>query len=217
MQEKTRTLRSNGLSLNEIAHRLKMSKSTVRYWCRDIILSRQQQSHLLKKQETGRIHAAETIRQKRIAITKELLQQGIRQIEQLSPRELLLVGASLYWAEGYRKGDGEFGFTNSDPRMIKLIIHWLQNACNIEKSQIHARICINIAHKKRIRGIQKFWAKTIPLSIQQFSKPTFIRIANKKQYANSNEYYGTLRIKVRRSTNLRRKILGWIEGIARND
>ncbi len=161
------------------------------------------------------IEAAERVRQKRIALIEKLRKEGAKQIGGLSARELLLAGTALYWAEGYRKGDGEFGFTNSDPNMIRFIIRWLKECCKVEMDRIHARICINAVHKNRIKEVKEFWGEVTGLPEGQFSKPTLINVASKKRYWNSDQYFGTLRVKVRRSTDLRRKIMGWIEGLAR--
>lgn len=208
-------MRKKGASLNEITKILKSPKSTVRYWCRDILLSDAQQKRLYNKQKIAGIKAGENIRRKRISITRALFKEGVREIGLISKRDLWLIGTALYWAEGYRKGNGEFGFTNSDPNMIKVIIDWLLGVCNVEKERIHLRVCVNSIHKKRINEIQKFWSKTTGVHLNQFSKPTLINITNKKIYYNSSKYFGTLRIKVRKSTNLRRKIMGWIGGLIR--
>lgn len=216
LRDKARVLRSHGASLNEIAHRFPVPKSTIRYWCRDILLSSQQQQRLFRKQKLGGIFAAEKIRQKRIQITGALRIEGIREVGKMLPRELLLVGAALYWAEGYRKGDGEFGFTNSDSEMVRLIIRWLVESCGIAKKDIHLRVCINVAHKGRLTRIHSFWSQSTGIPQNQFSSPTLIRVTSKKHYLNNDAYFGTLRIKVRRSTNLRRRIMGWISGLASN-
>ncbi|MFY9462618.1 MAG: hypothetical protein WAP52_00320 [Candidatus Sungiibacteriota bacterium] len=215
-RDKARILRSRGASLNELALRFRIPKSTIRYWCRDIVLSDEQQRHLFQKQKLGGIFAAERIRQKRIQITQRLRSEGMDEIGRMSSRELLLVGAALYWAEGYRKGDGEFGFVNSDPEMIRLVIRWLTDACEISKKDIHLRVCINIAHKGRLARIHEFWSQTTGVPRGQFSSPTLIKVVSKKRYLNNDVYFGTLRIKVRRSTNLRRKVMGWIAGLASN-
>ena len=158
--------------------------------------------------------SAEKLRRKRLLTIEKLKKDGIVDVGNLSKRELFLVGAALYWAEGYNKGDGEFGFTNSNPRIIKLMIRWLNESCSIPKKRIHLRIAINSIHKNRINIIHKFWSKITAIPKHQFSKPTFIKVKNKKVYLNSSNYFGTLRVKVRNSTELRRKIMGWIEGIA---
>ena len=213
--DKARILRKQGKSLNEITKQLRIPKSTVRYWCRDIILTKSQQESLFDRQKMGAVMSAEKLRKKRIIITRQLVKEGRDEIGTINVRELKIIGSALYWAEGYRKGDGEFGFTNSDPAMIVLILKWLVDVCHINKERIHVRICINSLHQKRILEIQRYWMHITHLSINQFSNATFIRIASKKIYANPSEYFGTLRIKVHQSTNLRRKVLGWIEGLVR--
>lgn len=215
-REKAKNLRRDGKSFDTITRLLGVPKSTIRYWCRDIVLSRAKLKILFQSQKIGGIWGAEKLRKQRLQLTHQLLEEGVQEISILSRRERLLIGVALYWAEGYRKGDGEFGFTNSDPTMIKFMILWLQEACHIEKRDIKLRVCINASHQRRLKAIHQFWATKTSISPEQFSKPTLISGMNKKIYPNSAFYFGTLRIKVRRSTNLRRKIMGWIRGIAQH-
>lgn len=212
-RERAKKLRQEGKSLNEISSSLHVPKSTIRYWCRDIVLSYAKLQALFERQKMGGILAAEKIRKERIDLTQRLYKEGIKEIAGLSRRERLLIGTALYWAEGYRKGDGEFGFTNSDPHMIQFMIRWLQEVCKVDKQKIRLRVCINAMHKKRLNVIHKFWAKTIGLPLAQFSKPTLIQIKSQKVYTNQETYFGTLRVKVKQSTNMKRKIMGWIGGI----
>lgn len=214
LKDKTRKMRSRGASFNAITAALNLPKSTIRYWCRNIILSEYQQQKLHARQKLGGIRAAEKRRRVRITLTKNLLKEGKNEIGNATKKEKLIAGAALYWAEGYRKGDGEFGFTNSDPQMIKFIIRWLQKICGVGKERIFLRVCINAIHENRIKSITEFWSKTTGIPSTQFTRPTFINVKTRKSYANQKEYFGTLRVKVRNSTNLRRKIMGWIQGLA---
>ena len=215
-RDNARLLRKKGASINEIVKKFNIPKSTVRYWCRDIFLTKEQQRKIFQKQKLGGIISAEKLRKKRIQITKQLINEGKNEIGKLTKRELLLIGSALYWAEGYNKNDNEFGFTNSNPKMILLINKWLQDTCNVAKNRIYFRICINASHKNRINIITRYWAQTLRFPLTQFSNPTFINVNNKKEYLNRNKYYGTLRVKVHNSSSLRRKIMGWIAGIAKN-
>lgn len=216
LRDKAQRLRAAGKSFNELTELLKIPKSTIRYWCRDIILSEKQQRLLYQKQKLGGILAAEKIRRKRIALTNQLLAEGRREIGKISKRDLWVAGTALYWAEGYRKGNEEFGFTNSDPRMIQLMIKWLEEICAIPRERIYLRVCINFDHANRIETIHKFWSQVTDISQKQFTRPTLIRVKNRKRYLESENYFGTLRVKVRKSTNFQRKIRGWIEGLAKN-
>ncbi len=213
LAEKARMLRTKGASLNEIIKKLNIPKSTASNWCQDIALSKEQKRRLAKKQHMGGIITAEKRTKDRLALTKQIMEESAAQVDILSQRDLLMLGSALYWAEGYKDKNQEFGFTNSDPAMIKLMIKWLQEVCDIKQEIIHTRICINHIHSRRIKEIQNFWITITGLSHHQFSNPTFIKVTNKKVYNNTSNYFGTLRIKVRKSTNLQRKILGWIQGI----
>jgi len=51
------------------------------------------------------------------------------------------------------------------------------------------------------------------MHVNQFSKPFFQNTKWKKEYENKENYHGVLRIRVRRSIDLLRKIFGYIEGI----
>ncbi len=215
LRDRARLLRGKGKSLNEITRSIDVPKSTVRYWCRDIILSSIQQERLIKMQRMGGARAAEAIRARRIKLTERLFKEGVREIGDLTRRERFLIGIALYWAEGYRKGNQEFGFTNSDPQMVRFLIRWLTYSCGINKKRVYARICINVSYQNRIKEISRFWRRITKLDQSQFSNPTFIHVANRKKYLDKSGYYGLLRIKVKRSTNFRRKIMGWIAGIVK--
>ncbi len=133
-RDKAITLRKSGKSLNEITKSLAVPKSTVRYWCRDIVLSQKDLKRLAERHKLGGLLTAENRRKERLLKIETLKEEGMKEIGNLSKRDLFLAGVALYWAEGYRKGDGEFGFTNSDPRMIKLILKWLTETCGVLQS-----------------------------------------------------------------------------------
>ena len=216
LRDKARLMRIKGASLQEIVLRFNVPKSTVRYWCRNIVLAAAQQKNIFNKQKLGGILSGEKLRLKRIKSTKQLRAEGIQEIGRLSHREILLVGSALYWAEGYNKGDNEFGFTNSNPLMIRLMVKWLIDVCKIPKKDIYFRVCINVSHKNRIGAVTNYWAQTLHFPLSQFSNPTFINSNSKKVYLNREKYFGTLRVKVHKSTILRRKIMGWISGLAKS-
>ena len=67
----------------------------------------------------------------------------------LEEAKLLGLGLGLYWGEGYKKGNNECGFTNSDPDIILLIIRWFQKIYSIDKKDFILRVSINEMHKKR--------------------------------------------------------------------
>src|SRR6185436_5700534 len=103
-----------------------------------------------------------------------------------------------------------FLFVNSDPVMIKFVYLWLTKYLKIQKGLIRPNISINEMHKPRIKKVLKFWAKLLGLPASQFGNPHYVKTVQKKVYENYNSYYGILRLKVRRSAQLRYKVLSLI-------
>ncbi len=120
----------------------------------------------------------------------------------------------MYWGEGYKKGNQEFGFTNSDPKMITFYIKWLRMVFAVTAKDLVLRVSINDLHRNRIDEVQDFWVRSTGISISQFTAPSLIKTKSLKNYSNHGDHYGTLRVKVRRGTRMRRQILGAIESIA---
>jgi len=210
-------LRKDGCSITDIAKLLRVSKSTASYWCREIILTEKQIERIAKKSEHHATHAllkaAETQRQKRLLATAQAEKIGMSDVGRLTQRDILMVGLGLYWGEGYKKGSQELGFTNSDPRMVIFYMKWLQRCYGIQKVDLIFRVTINDAHVFRIDDVLRFWSKTCDVPLTQFTKTSFVHATQKKLYTET-KHFGTLRIKVRRGTNLRRRILGSISTLS---
>jgi len=212
-------LRKQGMGIKTIAHQLDVSSSTVSLWCRDVILT-QKQIQLLQKNARDpffgkRLEYIQNKQKKRIEKIRFLREEGVKDIGQLSKRDLFISGISLYWAEGFKK-DNLVGFANSDPQMIVIFIRWLLNCCNITKDRIKCRLGVNETYKQKIKELERYWSHAIDIPLSQFQKPYIQKVQWKKQYDNPEEYHGVLRIRVSRSTDLLRKIHGWIEGIGKN-
>ncbi|RJQ28099.1 hypothetical protein C4577_00090 [Candidatus Parcubacteria bacterium] len=216
---KARELRAKGESIKSIAKKLRVSSSTASLWCRDIKLSQEQIKTLeqhSKDPNYGKRLAyslkQQAERSKKIQILKET---GVKEIGNLSKRELFLVGVSLYWAEGFKK-DSQAGFASSDPNMINIFLKWLTDCLNYSTQDLSLRVTSNISHQYRIMDIQNYWSTITKISIKNFQKPFYQKVKWNKIYENPENYHGVLRVKVRKSTDLLRKIQGWIEGLSNN-
>lgn len=214
-REKAVLLRKKGLNIRDIAEKLDVSKSSVSNWCRDIALTQKQIQQLEKKrkdgQHRGSMIAAErkrALRKKRVKETRAL---GATDIGRLSKRDLYMLGLGLYWGEGYKSDNGELGFTNSDSGLISVYIQWLNQIYGVTKKELIFRVGINAIHKERESEVLAYWTQILSVPLGQFTKTSFIKSKTKKKYGNMHTHYGTLRVKVRRGTNLQRRILGSIE------
>jgi len=214
-----RRLRKKGFSINGIAKKTGFSKRTVSRWCNDIVLNSKQKRILwsrakVKFNKNFRKYC-ERKHQKTIDKIEGLKREGVKKIGKLNQGELFVAGVALYWAEGFKK-DMRFGFANSDQAMIKFCLKWLKECLGIKNKEISLSVTANISYKEKIRKIEKYWERVMGIPKTQFTKPFFQKTKWLKEYENPDDYHGVLRIRVARSTDLLRKIKGYIEGLKQN-
>jgi hypothetical protein len=212
-------LRKTGKSIKKIANVLNVSVGSVSSWCRDIELSPSQKKTLDTNARNpyyaGRgIYIRKLKKRTDLKISK-LKTAGIKEVGILNKRELFIAGISLYWAEGFKK-DSQVGLASLDPMMIKFFINWLKTCFGYTNEDLIFRVTANISHQHRIKEIESYWSKELNVPLTQFRKPFFQDVKWKKTYENPNEYYGILRVRVRKSKDFLRKIYGFIEGLKLN-
>ena len=216
-KEKAQDLRRSGLSINEIYKKLNVSKVSVSYWCRDIILSDEQIEKISNKTKKARsrglLLSSENKRGERIKRTIYWRSIGKDDVSKLSRRDIFMTGLGLYWGEGCKKGNEETSFNNTDPNIIKLLIYWLKEFYGVGKEDLILRVSINNIHKARASDIIDYWSNLLKISKKQFTKTSLIKSKVNKIYKNNKTYYGTLRVRARRGTNIIRRILGSIDAL----
>lgn len=211
-------LRGKGATYREILKIVPVSKSTLSLWLRSVGLSKRQKQRItLKRIEAGRRGGAAQ-RMKRIKITQKIKGRAKAEIGKLSigRKELWLMGSMLYWAEGTKEKSNSspaaLKFSNSDPLMIKLFIRWLIEICKVPKNRITYELYIHENNKHRIAEVKAYWANV--LGVSDLPKIYFKRHNVKTRRKNiGSDYFGLIRVGVKESCFLNRKIAGWIEGI----
>lgn len=208
-------MRRQGRSIGTIARELGVSRSSVSVWCRDIRLSadqtRQLKESAIAAGSSGRLLGAKKNHDLKMEKVARFLQEGKLQTGDLSRREALFVGAALYWGEGTKKG--QLSFVNSDKDMVIFIYKWFRDVLGIQDRDFIFRIFINESHRSRKHAIENYWKALLKIPDSQFRSMVFIKSVHKKKHKNHEHYYGLLSIRVRRSTDLKYKILGLIEGL----
>lgn len=211
-----RKLRSKGVSVKEIAKKLGIARSTASVWVRDIILTVEQletlQKASIKGAALGRLRSALLQKQRRLERIEESRRYGIEAISSLTKRELLIAGLALYWGEGSKKGQ-EVEFCNSDPKMIKFLLLWLQKCFNVSIHEIKCCVGINEIHAERDQIVREYWSNATGIPLHQFRKTSLKKVRNAKVYENFNDHYGTLTIIVANPSRFYFKIMGMIEGL----
>lgn len=216
LRQEARELRETGMSQKEIAQVLGISRNSASRWVKDIDLTEEQIKKLLLSElqgkALGRIKTAAIKKQKREDMLEEVGRVSKEKIGVISNRDLFIAGLCLYWAEGGKK-NRRIEFCNSDPRMIKFIIRWLETCFGVNTKELTCVVGINIIHEYREQAVKDYWSSITGISQDQFRKTSFKRVSNKKVYDNLEEHFGTLSIVVAKSTNLYYQMMGLISAL----
>ncbi|KKT50407.1 MAG: hypothetical protein UW42_C0019G0009 [Candidatus Collierbacteria bacterium GW2011_GWB1_44_197] len=206
--------------MGSIKRSLGVSKSSVSLWCSDIELTKEQQEKLIeidrKGGAKGRMVAARNKINERLERQNKYVKEGRNRVGDISKRELLLVGAALYWAEGNKKGR-RLTFTNSDPEMIKICIKWLKECLNIPREDIYCYVGINQLHSERVKTVEKYWSDISEIPLEHFRKVSLKKVRALKFYENPDEHFGTLNVRIKKSANLSYLVLGLIAGLGNHE
>ncbi|MEI6843050.1 MAG: hypothetical protein WCK48_00875 [bacterium] len=213
-----REMRKKGISILKIAHDLNVTKSSVSAWCRDISLTKEQNERLQKNKgvsvTTGQRIGAERNKQKKLDAILFAEKEGQKIVSKISKRELLLIATALYWSEGSKTDTtSTWMFVNSDPEMILLMNNFLVDVMDVLQEDIVCCIQINRIHEQRIKKVLIFWKKLLGLKGSQIRKPYFVNTKVNKVYENYDTYFGVCRLFVRRSKNLKYKMVGLIKAL----
>ncbi len=212
-------LRKKGLSYSEIETAINIPKSTIAFWIKKIKLTEPQ----IQKLKNRRIEVARNNSQKRISkIRKEIEEiklSSAKSINQISKRELWLMGIILYWREKLSDGNEEdlkkgIQFSSSNPQFIKLFLRWLKEVGKIENKEIYFDILMGNSRKEKVPSAVKYWSKITGFSESNFKHLYYQKTKNRKtQRKVSRAQFGILRIRVKASSMLARQMFGWIRGI----
>lgn len=207
-----REFRKQGFSFSEIMQKIpNLSKGTLNGWLKDIELTQEQKERLLSKikdgADKGRLKGAFRNRQNRIVITKHIIDTAKEEAEKRITDSFFVTGIMLHWAEGDKTSE-RVAFTNSDPLMIRFMMRWFRETCNVPETKFRIALTIMTLHNKN--EAESFWSQLVKIPINQFHK-TRIKQTPLKGKRNPS-YMGTCRIIISDKT-LFRKMIGWRLGV----
>lgn len=209
-------LRRQGLSYSEIRKQVSVAKSTLSLWFHEVGLAEHQKQRITEKRIAGALRGAMQRKSDRIERSELIRQQSIAAVGELTQREFWLLGAMLYWAEGSKQKVHAVSagviFCNSDPAMIALFNKWLLRICKVASDDIYFEIYIHETASAKAARI--FWADILRLP-HDYPFKVYFKKGNISSYRKNKgeQYHGLIRICVRCSSELNRKIMGWVEGV----
>lgn len=205
-------LRQKGYSIKHIAETLGVAKSSVSTWVRGIQLTRQQYEELRASPYTST--AIEKRRKARLSSEARkrdvVVNQAMVEVTAINSRELWLMGVMLYWAEG-GKTQRMVRFSNGDPEMIKIMMHFFRSICEVPEQKF--RGYIHIHPYLDYKQAETYWSNIAEIPLEQFFK-TYRNRNISSQNKKDTLPYGVMDIYVL-DTKLFLKLSGWAKGIFR--
>lgn len=219
-KERATQLRLAGKSYNEIKNTLNLpSKGTLSFWFKDLILTPQAKKLLASNIQKATERGLTDFNRKRSArIIKEndyARQSGLRQIKRLTNRELMLIGAALYWGEGtkyHKERTAALVFTNSDAVMVRLYMRFIRKIFKISEERIRAGIQIHDNVDEMLA--RQYWAHVMGVPIDRFYITHQASKASLKKRNPRTLPYGTVSIRVH-YREIFYTVMGMIDGLGR--
>ena len=134
------------------------------------------------------------MRKKRDAHDEGVYRVQKKRLGTLSGQSLFVAGLMLYLAEGGKNNDYATVLANTDPRLIKFFLWWLQKFFKVPKKNI--RMQLHLYESMNIREQERFWLKLGGLSKKQLYK-TQIRPLKPGSFSYSESFrHGTCQVYV---------------------
>jgi hypothetical protein len=170
-----------------------LPKTTVWHHTHAIVLSEEQKTRLRSRQGGSHVKYLAEIVKARDCALKLLCSKD---------RELVMLVAMLYWAEGHKKA---FVFTNTDEKMLSLYLKFIYEVMNIPQKSVS--ILIRTSDPITPIKAQIYWAKA--LSIPKIN----LSVNHDNKQNRTKTRYGICRIMVAKSSFYLKVMNGLIETI----
>lgn len=215
-KEKATELRKKGFSYNMISEKLKISKSTLSCWFRDMPFV--PNKAVLKRIQLGPIKSGKIRHNQRVIDVARIKDLADKELGNISERDLWMLGLALYIGEGSKTYE-IVRIINSDPKVIKLAIKWFKKICKLKDENISMRI--HLYPDNNVNKCIKYWNRITKIPIKQFRKTQVDQRKNKSGKKKRKLPYGTAHLTIVSNgnpdfgVNLHRRIMGWIESSLR--
>lgn len=202
-------LRKKGKSYGEISKALKVNKSTISGWFKNIDWSQDIKLQLIEKsKETSRkrlIHLNDLKKKKWSAHYVKAEKEAVVEFEKLKKDKLFITGIALYWGEGDKTfKNGIVRISNTDVKMLAVFNDFLQVVCKVNIEKIKAGILLypDLDSDQCL----KFWSEGIRISKERFFKSTVIQGRHKTKRLGNGVCIVSVSDKY-----FKKKILTWLD------
>lgn len=168
-KEQLEKLYNSGLSMQEIANQFCCSASGVKYW--------------MVEHKIDRRSISEAVYQK-----ANPNGNPFKIKENLSPEELKLLGLGLgiFWGEGNKRSKHSVRVGNSDSKLIKKFIEFLDKICGVKKEKL--KFSLQIFSDLSESEVVNFWMNELDIKRSQFFKVTITPYRSLGTYKHKSKY-----------------------------
>lgn len=179
-------LRKKGTSIRDIEKKLKIPRSTLSGWLKEVRLSEKQKEILKAKWVAGlnnarvkAVLAHRLAKQERLEKIRQEAKEFIRN-SNINNNVLEIFLAGLYLGEGFKES-ARTGFCNSNPKIVMAFLELLRRLYDIDESKLRGSI-YGRADQDRNELVQ-YWSRLLSIPETQFYKTQLDkRTLNTKTY-----------------------------------
>jgi hypothetical protein len=186
-KEKAILLRKKGVSMTVIERKFGVPRSTLSGWFKDVELTEEQRTRLMKNSQDGwlkaRMHAVESHRaQKNLRLAKAMdeAKDTLSKIE-VTDAVLDLAFAMLYFGEGAKSS--LTSLASSDPSILRFVLAVLKRNYGIGPETV--RCDLHLRMDQNADELKRYWSKELDMPIERFKYVAFDkRSAGKATYSH---------------------------------
>ena len=211
-------LRKRGLSYADIQARVPVSSASLSLWLRGLPLDEEQRRRLNALRRRGPEAGGRTNHVKYLTRVSKVRAAGNSEARRwLRDGEIRwAVGTALYWAEGSKPKEWNpwerVSFTSMDPAMLLSFRRWILFYGGVRRDDLTYDLYIHATGD--LDEAKRFWASALEISADELR--VYFKPHNPSPHRNNtgSNHRGTIRIRVRASSDLNQRIAAWIGSLA---
>ncbi len=162
-------LRKQGKSYSDILKIVKVSKSSLSLWLKDVPLTPIQKSCLADRRKRAVETYRATMKLKHQNKLDTYYKGQAEKLLPLSEKELMIAGLFLYSGEGNKVSTNALSVANTDPSVIRFCFCWMKKSLGISEDKIFLKL--HLYNDRGIKEESNYWAKFTGVKISQFKNP----------------------------------------------
>lgn len=171
IRDKARQMRvERAMTLDEIAERLALPKTTVWYWIKDLPLAR-------PRSNPGQALGTESMRRNYAQLREDAYERGRSQYDERSEDPTFQHFVCLYLAEGYKRDRNQVSIGNSDPAIVAIANEWLRR-----ESARKVWHSVHFHADQDPAELQRYWSEVVgaePASVRLVRKSNSGRLSGR--------------------------------------